>query len=378
MQPKIKKGSGFTGACSYVLKKENAQLISSNMMSENAADLGREFRDIAGSKCKKPVFHVSLSQPSGERLSEEKWAIAIDQYLADLGFSNSQYIAVRHSDTDHDHVHVIANRVDFDLKIVSDKNDFRKSNKSCALIEKTLNLTQSAHQKSDRLLSALESSKRVDRSERHTGATAEILALKIDNAISAYLDFAARELNFKFSPIAFEKHCENAGLAVQFNKAKGGAIRGISFSISGGRGLSGAKIRRDLSLGSIRKRFTPAKIKGLRIGEIEGASERLAADLKKSGFEHAEKTDYGVKARVGNWRVAISDRRDSVAVFGVPNQKIAALIALKTALEKGWSAVEINVSEPKLKLQIQEMAASVGIKIIEKSLENKVNRGMKR
>ncbi|WP_366519929.1 relaxase/mobilization nuclease domain-containing protein [Halodesulfovibrio sp.] len=40
-----------------------------------------------------------------------------------MGFSNSQYVVVRHNDTEHDHIHIIANRVSMDGAVVSESNE---------------------------------------------------------------------------------------------------------------------------------------------------------------------------------------------------------------------------------------------------------------
>ncbi|MEW9857822.1 relaxase/mobilization nuclease domain-containing protein [Pseudomonas putida] len=74
----------------------------------------------------KPVFHAMLSLRPGEHLTTEQWAQAVQTYMHDLGFGeDNKYVAVMHRDTDHEHVHIVANRIhlDEDFRLVSDSNE---------------------------------------------------------------------------------------------------------------------------------------------------------------------------------------------------------------------------------------------------------------
>lgn len=52
-----------------------------------------------------------LSCPPGARLTDEQWRAAGRDYMRKMGFSDSQYVTVRHTNTPHDHVHIVANSV---------------------------------------------------------------------------------------------------------------------------------------------------------------------------------------------------------------------------------------------------------------------------
>ncbi len=74
----------------------------------------------------KPVFHAMLSLRPGEHLTTQQWALAVHTYMQDLGFAqDNKYVAVMHRDTDHEHVHIVANRIhlDEDFRLVSDSNE---------------------------------------------------------------------------------------------------------------------------------------------------------------------------------------------------------------------------------------------------------------
>ena len=60
----------------------------------------------------------------------------------DMGFENNQYVAIHHKDTNHQHLHIVANRIGFDKRTVSDSNNFQKIATYCRKIELKFNLTQ--------------------------------------------------------------------------------------------------------------------------------------------------------------------------------------------------------------------------------------------
>jgi hypothetical protein len=60
------------------------------------------------------VFHAVLSFYPGERIPDDKMVQIAEQYLERIGMVNTQYAITKHTDKDHLHMHVIANRVDKD------------------------------------------------------------------------------------------------------------------------------------------------------------------------------------------------------------------------------------------------------------------------
>lgn len=86
----------------------------------------------------KPVFHAMLSLRPGESLTSSQWRSAVQKYMTDLGFDESnQYIAVMHQDKDHQHVHIVANRIRLDetFSMVKDSNERSTSLTSVSEIE---------------------------------------------------------------------------------------------------------------------------------------------------------------------------------------------------------------------------------------------------
>src|SRR5665213_4019370 len=60
----------------------------------------------------------------------------------DFGFENNQFVAIHHKDTNHQHLHIVANRIGFDKKTVSDSNNYKKIANFCRKMEQQYELQQ--------------------------------------------------------------------------------------------------------------------------------------------------------------------------------------------------------------------------------------------
>ena len=86
----------------------------------------------------KPVFHAMLSLRPGESLTPAQWRTSVRKYLTNLGFDETnQYVAVMHQDKDHQHVHIVANRIRLndEFSMVKDSNERSTSLDSVSEIE---------------------------------------------------------------------------------------------------------------------------------------------------------------------------------------------------------------------------------------------------
>jgi hypothetical protein len=136
MMAKIVKGKGFKGVVNYVLGKQDARLID----ADGVRLTGRE--SITGSfiaqaaanpRLSRTVGHISLdfSAQDKEKLTDRLMVTIARDYMERMGIENTQYIIVRHHDTDHPHIHIVFNRVDNSGQTISDKNDRFRSEKIC-------------------------------------------------------------------------------------------------------------------------------------------------------------------------------------------------------------------------------------------------------
>lgn len=142
MIAKAVKGRGFRGALEYDLTKEKGQLLDTNMAGKNPRELAAEFGKIRKLKPNlgKAVLHVSLSAAPGEKLTDAQWRDIGQHYLTGMGLNNNQYVITRHMDTEHEHIHLVVNRIEFDGKVTSDSQDYKRQDALMRQIEKQFNL----------------------------------------------------------------------------------------------------------------------------------------------------------------------------------------------------------------------------------------------
>jgi Relaxase/Mobilisation nuclease domain len=136
---KVMHNSSFRATTRYVIEKSGATLIGGSIAGESVKELVAEFmwsKDLNPS-LKHPVWHMSLSLPHDEHLSDEQFSDLATQYFAGMvlladdhklvadhdrfrqrrdefvldGLSEYQYLVARHSDQEHDHVHIVASRI---------------------------------------------------------------------------------------------------------------------------------------------------------------------------------------------------------------------------------------------------------------------------
>jgi hypothetical protein len=146
MIAKAIKGKGFRGALEYDLSKEEGRVIDTNMNGDGARELAAEFGAIRKLRrgLSKAALHVSLSAAPGEHLTDSQWIKIGQRYLNGMGLDRNQYIITRHADTEHEHIHLLANRIQFDGNVTSDSHDYRRHEILMRAIEHDLGLRQVA------------------------------------------------------------------------------------------------------------------------------------------------------------------------------------------------------------------------------------------
>jgi len=139
------KGKSFRGLLDYLENKEESSLIGGNMFGRNARELAREFRlsQQLNPEAEKVVHHVSLSLSPDEQLDNDTWCLVADKYMNAMGYTANQYAIYRHSDRNHDHIHICASRISLDDgKITRDSWEYVRSEKIIRQLELEYGLQQ--------------------------------------------------------------------------------------------------------------------------------------------------------------------------------------------------------------------------------------------
>ncbi len=137
-------GRSFGGVVRYVLEKDRAELLDYEAIgSSDPVIATSNFNDICHirPRVKYAVWHASLSFAYEDKLSKEQMISIGRDYLEKIGLDNNQYLMVRHHDTRHDHIHIIANRIGFTGKLASDRWCKNRTARVCDILEEKYGLT---------------------------------------------------------------------------------------------------------------------------------------------------------------------------------------------------------------------------------------------
>lgn len=145
MKAKISRGDGFRGVLAYIHEKGDAETVGGNMSGVSVTALAREFAAVRRLRpdCKNPVWHCSLALPAGDRLPAEKWGELARDFMLEMGMDPDTHLyeVVRHSDTDHDHVHIIASRIGLDGRLWHGQKDVFRAIEATQKLEQRHGLT---------------------------------------------------------------------------------------------------------------------------------------------------------------------------------------------------------------------------------------------
>ncbi|MDH6343757.1 hypothetical protein M2480_002922 [Parabacteroides sp. PFB2-12] len=235
MIAKITTGNNFNGVVKYI--------IDTNKQAEIIDSVGVRLKDInsiissfttqqgLSPGISKPVYHISLdfSSKDTDELTNERMSEIARDYLERMGIRNTQFIAVRHYDKNHPHIHLCINRIDNDGNLISTKNDRYKSEKVCKAITREYELYFSSGK---------------EKVNRHRLKGADKAKYEINDAIKSVLEHCC-------SWKEFIQQLEQQGIKTQFKfKGQSSTIEGVSFS-KDGFSFSGSKIDRQFSFSKL-------------------------------------------------------------------------------------------------------------------------------
>lgn len=138
MYGKILHGSSFGGLINYVndpRKKASLVAASSGVNLSNNQTMADSFIMLAelSLRTKKPVAHfiLAFSPHDTMRINNHMLERLVCDYLKRMGYADNQFVAFRHYDKEHPHVHIVVNRVNFKGKCTKDSHEKDKNIKVC-------------------------------------------------------------------------------------------------------------------------------------------------------------------------------------------------------------------------------------------------------
>lgn len=245
------KGKDFYGVLAYNQKKitqGHAYIIDSNINNGSVIEKTKEFNIVRQLRpnLSKVVYHTSINLPYSDKLSDKEFVNLARDYLEEMGFDDNQYLIYKHTDQEHSHIHIVANRVKFSGDVVSDSQDFKRSEILIRKLEEKYNLTQLIQNDENIVMTKGEIEKCL-----RTGNVPE--RLELQNSIQQIL-------NQKVLIGDFLKRLKAKGISTIFNKGSNGTISGISFHYKGST-YKGSKVHRNLSWNTIKSKLNYEQIR---------------------------------------------------------------------------------------------------------------------
>jgi len=241
------KGTGFQGCLNYVLGKKDAALIGGTMCGQTPEELAAEFaiaRQLRPS-LKVAVFHATLSVDRTEKLensekNDQRWLAIAANYMKAMNFDNSQYAVVKHSDTEHDHIHIVASRIRLDGGVVDDSWDYYRSQETIRQLEQNYNL--------ETVTPSWETDKRAPTTGEHRQFKS-----KGDKSVRVQLQDIIDEVTLdNLSMPEFVERLQQQGVEVQVGLTRTGFSKGISYNLDR-VALSGTQLGKAYTFSGLQK-----------------------------------------------------------------------------------------------------------------------------
>ena len=141
---KITKGSEFAGLTQYILGKETAQLLCTNLAGSTPQEFWQQLETtkLLNADVLYPVCHASISFAIEDtaKLNNDILLTVADTARKGMNIDNSLYFAATHSDRKHFHLHIAASRIDIEGNCVSDWRNFYHLEKTLRTLEEKLKL----------------------------------------------------------------------------------------------------------------------------------------------------------------------------------------------------------------------------------------------
>ncbi|RAJ78957.1 relaxase/mobilization nuclease-like protein [Chitinophaga dinghuensis] len=237
MISKVITGKSFYGCCRYVCQDQQRAVIleSEGVREYSFLKMGHDFeinRQQSPGK-HKAVFHGILSFHPDDKVTDEKMLQIAKEYLQNIGLTDTQYVIVKHNDTNHQHLHLIGNFVNNKGKVISDSWIGLRGKKAAQRLTQQHKLTPSEE-------------KNIKQTNLEALSNEQVARYEIYQAVNDALP-RCKTLS------DLEKQLLKEGIDIQY-KFKGDTqqVQGISFK-KGSFAFKGSSIDRKMSIAGIEK-----------------------------------------------------------------------------------------------------------------------------
>ena len=321
----------------------------------------------------KPVFHAILSVPQEEKLTPAQWGEISSDYMDKMGYGRCAYVVVEHNDTAHNHVHIVASRIDDQKQRVKDNWNWRRSENAARELELKHGLkpVMSSWKVEKKCAQSPEYHRDLRMSQR---SPRELMHSDVANALKA-----------SSSENMFARALETEGISAQKKVDVDGKVLGWSFEKGGvkyggsslDQGFSAEKIEREFSRNA--QKIRPAHLDiGPDGSTSSGEKFRSVGRAATSGAQATRPENLGAlhtKASASSLKVEPDDRALSAQLY------VRDALA-KAPRDKGWSGWSSSLREkgiePVPKVTQEDKSKIVGMYLVHQKTPypaSKIDRG---
>ncbi|CDS93843.1 conserved hypothetical protein [Sphingobacterium sp. PM2-P1-29] len=213
--------------------KDRAELLDHNFFKYDRQSIMQEisFLQQLRPKLTRDAYHVSLNFASTDKLSTEQLSAIGREYLTGMGFNDNAYAIWQHFDADHLHIHVLASRIKYDGSVVSDSNNYQRSENLCRKLEQKY---------------GLETVKSSKEAQNRAPSKDELEMIQRTGKLSDRMLMQERvkgALSKADSVMDFINRCKENGVYLIFNQSEStGRVSGITYISSEGFIAKGQKL----------------------------------------------------------------------------------------------------------------------------------------
>lgn len=226
----------------YALSREKATVLDKNIVAETPQDVAKEFKyfqDI-NQRCERNSFSfvISPTVKDGQNLSEEQLRYINTEFLKKMKLDQHQYVAFVHQNTQHKHIHLYVNRIDYQGKAYNDRFISNRCANIAEGIAKEWGLGTAKQAKMARMWERKIDSPElsdVQKLAHHTLKQKEVAS------VDGFVD-------------AFNRSGTERGLRAEAYRSKSGSFSGMRFYI-GDKKFKASEVDRSLSKQKIDKRL---------------------------------------------------------------------------------------------------------------------------
>ncbi|HTF18559.1 MAG TPA: relaxase/mobilization nuclease domain-containing protein [Chryseolinea sp.] len=276
------KGKSFRGALRYNQEKVadgKAEVLDNSFVNTSERNIMKEVAMVRMQRpdLKKYFYHTSINFPKDENVSNELMIKIGREYLEANGFNQHQYIMFRHEDAGHPHFHILVNRIGYDGSVVTDSNDYARSEKVLRDLEKKYNLTQVIGSREAKERGMTKNEKEM--MERRNAPSHKVaMQVIIGEVLESKNQMSINEFISKLGA---------RDVQVLFNQASTGYVSGISYSYQG-MVMQGSKLGNGFKWSTIKNIINYEQERDRqRIYETNARSE-YTIDKLRAGNKHAE------------------------------------------------------------------------------------------